>query len=62
MINNPICLCLRFNICYDPGLIRVLKTFHIQDISAIFPSPPISADSGKLVGMLTMKFESLLIK
>jgi hypothetical protein len=31
----------------DPILIAAPKTFHIQNISGIFPSPPISADPGK---------------
>jgi hypothetical protein len=35
------------DICYIAGLIRNLKTSHIQIISAIFLTQPIIAESGK---------------
>jgi hypothetical protein len=37
--------------CYERGLFSGLKIFHIQNISAIFPSHPIIPICGKLVAM-----------
>ncbi|MGO8760416.1 MAG: hypothetical protein ACLP2P_01395 [Desulfobaccales bacterium] len=38
------------DICYDPIAITEPKSFHIRIISAIFPTPAISADPGKICG------------
>ncbi len=43
--------------CYKSGLIRSLKTPHIQTISAISLALPISADPGKICGRPTRSGE-----
>jgi hypothetical protein len=38
-----------FDNCYSQELIKVPKTFHIQNISGILPALMITADSGKII-------------